>query len=105
MTWPHNLLPHMETCSSTGFPAMAAFRTLDSLAPWAFGGHRNFKAAQACADGASHNDSEQGNLAGSSLKSTAPRRLVKVHRLQSYSKDAQAMRLSLSLVTHDFHSA
>jgi len=47
------------------------------------------RAFQAAAEDACHKDSMHGRCVGSSLISTAPLRLVSVHRLQSYSKEAQ----------------
>jgi hypothetical protein len=59
------------------------------------------RASQACAEVALHNDSLQGNFRGSSLRSIAPRRLVRVQRLQSYSNAAQAALRSCSWLIQD----
>lgn len=102
---PHSRLPQTETYLGGGFPAIAADMTPDSGALRAPEGSLDLSAAQADAEGASQTESIHGNLEGSSLRSTAPRRLVRVHRLQSYSKDAQAMRTSRSCAAQAIHSA
>lgn len=105
MTWLHNRFPHAERCPGIGVPAMAAPITPDTDAPSAFDGILDLRATQAPAEGASHSESMHGSFDGSSLRSTAPRRLVRVHRLQSYSKDAHAMRISFSRAAQVTHSA
>lgn len=105
MTCPQRRFPQIEMFSGIGVPAMAALIALDTETPRAFRIIRDLKAAHAYAEGASHRASMHGSLGGSSLTSTAPRRLVRVHKLQSYSNDAHAIRVSFSLDAQECHSS
>lgn len=100
MTWPQSRLPQEDNPVGIFFPAVIARITDIRDNPEEMVDEREERVFHACAEGASHKASGQGNLDGNSPRSTIPRRLVRVQRLQSYSKTDHASLFSCSWVFH-----
>lgn len=103
-TWAQSLFAQLPSVKSTSLPARQLLSITKRFGLKLAGLSRERSASQAWGDAAFHSDSIQGSFRGSSPRSTAPRLLVNVQRLQSYSKAAQAARRSCSVLIHACHS-
>jgi hypothetical protein len=103
-TCAHSLRAHVPSDDGSPLPARVSFTVAERLGLKPLP-RRDRRADQACADVAAQSDSLQGSRRGSSLRSTAPRRLVRVQRLQSYSNAAHAALRCCSRVIQVVHSS